>query len=71
MQDLLPEIISPAPTKKHGKYPKYRATKERPALDRRIIQWVEDEHEADDLRSVRLPSHPISYESRYVGSCQC
>ena len=46
---------SPAPNKKRGKYPKYRPTKERPALDRLIIQWLQNEHEADDLQSV----HPM------------
>ena len=61
LQNLLPGKIyklSPAPTKKRGKYPKYRATKERPDLDRRLIQWLEDEHKADDLRSVR-PKYDI------------
>ena len=56
LQKMLPGKIyesSPAPNKKRGKYPKYRPTKERPALDRLIIQWLQNEHEADDLRSVR------------------
>ena len=51
LQDFLPgKIYEPSPlvTKKRGKYPKYRATKDRPALDHQLMQWLEKEHEGDE-----------------------
>ncbi len=43
--------------------PKYRPTKDRPALDFRLIEWLQREHENDPLRSVR-PLHLILSHSQ-------
>ena len=35
--------------------PKYRKTKDQPALDYRLIEWLKVEHATDSLRAVRPP----------------
>jgi len=42
----------------------YRPTKQRPALEYRLIKWLEHEHSIDPLCSVRHPSLILSHNQR-------
>lgn len=42
----------------------YRSKAERPALDFRLIKWLENEHACDPLRDVRPPYHILSHTQR-------
>lgn len=45
---------------------KHRLTKDRPALDFRLIEWLKLEHASDTLRAVRPPHFILSQAQRLI-----